>query len=154
MSHYQKSLDIAADAATVYAALTTGEGLRGWWSRDCDVATHVGGELQFRFGRNRKVMRIDRLDPPNEVRWSCTDCYMAAAHLTHRDEWIGTQIVFRLTATGEQRTRLDFEHIGLVPAFECYDLCSNGWDYFLPSLQQFAQTGRGTPFEIAQAVAA
>jgi len=154
MNHYQKSLDIAADAATVYAALTTAEGLRGWWSRDSDVDTQVGGELQFRFGRNRKVLRIDRLEPASEVRWSCTDCYMAAAHLNRRDEWIGTQIVFRLFATGEKRTRLEFEHIGLVPTLECYDLCQDGWDYFLPSLQAFAQTGRGTPFEIAQACAA
>ena len=154
MNHYHKSLDIAADAATVYAALTTAAGLRGWWSKDSDVDTHVGGELQFRFGRNRKVLRIDRLEPASEVRWSCTDCYMAAAHLTRRDEWIGTQIVFRLTAIDAQRTRLEFEHIGLVPTLECYDLCQDGWDYFLPSLQAFAQTGRGTPFEIAQACAA
>jgi uncharacterized protein YndB with AHSA1/START domain len=154
MNDYRRTLDIAAAAATVYAALTTAAGLRGWWSQDCDIASGVGGELQFRFGRNRKVMRIERLDPPAEIRWSCTDCYMAATELTRRDEWIGTQIVFRLRECGENLTRLEFEHIGLVPALECYDLCSDGWDYFLPSLQQFAQTGRGTPFQIAQAVAA
>jgi len=154
MNHYQKSLDIAADAATVYAALTTSEGLRGWWSKDSDLSPHVGGELQFRFGRNRKVMRVEHLDPLNEVRWVCTDAYMVAAHLTRRDEWVGTQIVFKLTAMDDHRTRLDFEHIGLEPALECYDLCRDGWDYFMPSLQSFAETGRGRPFEIAQAVAA
>lgn len=35
--------------------------------------------------------------------------------------------------------------------FECYDLCSDGWQYFLGSLQQLIETGRGTPYELAPA---
>ena len=149
MNHYQQSLVIAADPATVYAALTTPIGLRGWWSQDCDVATEVGGALQFRFGRNYKDMRIERLEPGREVRWLCTGAHMAASELTRKDEWVGTQIVFRLMPQGAGRTRLDFEHVGLVPNLECYDLCSNGWQYFLGSLQQFVETGRGTPYALA-----
>ena len=52
------------------------------------------------------------------------------------------------------KTRLDFEHIGLVPALECYDLCSNCWSYFLGSLQQLVETGRGTPWVVEQLRAA
>lgn len=46
MSHYQHSLILDAPPATVYAALTTPEGLRGWWTEDCDVATVPGGMIQ------------------------------------------------------------------------------------------------------------
>lgn len=70
-----------------------------------------------------------------------------------KDEWVGTQLVFRMTPDGEGRTRLEFEHIGLVPAFECYSVCSDGWQYYLGSLQQFAETGRGIPYELAAAEA-
>lgn len=149
MNHYQQSLVLDADPATVYAALTTPNGLRGWWSQDCDVATEVGGTHHFRFGRNHKDMRIERLEPGREVHWLCTGAHIAASGLTRRDEWVGTQLVFRLTPQAVGRTRLDFEHVGLVAALECYDLCSNGWQYFLGSLRQLVETGRGTSYELA-----
>ncbi|MDD2768552.1 MAG: SRPBCC domain-containing protein [Methylococcus sp.] len=149
MSHYRQSLVLEADPAAVYAALTTPKGLRGWWTQNCDVATEVGGTIQFRFGHSYKNMRIERLEPDREVCWFCTGAHIAVDQLAHKDEWVGTQLVFRLTPDGEERTRVDFEHVGLVPAFQCYDLCSIGWRHYLNSLQQFVETGRGTPHELA-----
>lgn len=37
MQHFQQSIFIEASPAAVYAALTTLDGLRGWWSEDCDI---------------------------------------------------------------------------------------------------------------------
>ena len=153
MSNYQQTLDINASPAMVYAALTTPEGLRGWWTQDCDVPAEVGSTIHFRFDRTYKDMRIDRLQPGREVRWHCTRAHIAVGELSRRDEWVGTDIVFRLTPAGEGRTRVDFEHMGLVPALDCYGLCSNGWRYFMSSLQQFVETGCGTPYAL-KAVAA
>ena len=154
MNHFQQSLVIEADPATVYAALATPEGLRGWWTQDCDVQTRVGATMHFRFGPNHKAMRIEKLEPVSEVRWRCTEAHIAAGQLARRDEWVGTQLVFRLTPHANGHTRLDFEHIGLVPALECYRLCNDGWRYFLCSLQQFIETGRGTPYQLEAAAAA
>lgn len=148
MSHYRQGLVLEADPSAVYAALTTPKGLRGWWTQNCDVATEVGGILRVRFGHSYKNMRIERLEPGHEVRWCCTGAHIAVDQLAQKDEWVGTHLVFRLTPDGEERTRLDFEHVGLVPAFQCYDLCSNGWRHYLNSLQQFVETGRGTPHEL------
>lgn len=50
-----------------------------------------------------------------------------------------------MSEDGAGRTRADFEHIGLVPAFECYGICCEGWQYFLGSLQQLWETGEKTP---------
>lgn len=147
MDHYQQSFIAQAPPAALYAALTTPEGLRGWWTQECEVATAVGGILHFRFGGTHKAMRIERLEPGRAVRWLCTAAHIDLDQLTHKDEWVGTQLVFDLTPDGQGQTRLDFEHRGLVPAFECYDLCSNGWRYFLGSLRQFVETGHGTPYE-------
>jgi uncharacterized protein YndB with AHSA1/START domain len=147
MSNFQQSLLLEATPAAVYAALTTPAGLRGWWTQDCYVATEIGGTLRFRFGPNHKDMRIEQLAPEREVRWLCTGAHIA--RLSRKEEWVGTRLVFHITPAGEGRTQLDFEHVGLVSAFECYDLCSNGWHYFLDSLQQFVETGRGTPYEVA-----
>lgn len=149
MSHYRQSLVLEADSVSVYAALATPRGLCGWWTQDCDVATEVGGTIQFRFGHSYKTMCIERLEPGREVRWLCTGAHIAIDQLAHKDEWVGSQLVFRLTPDEEERTRVDFEHVGLVPTFQCYDLCSNGWRHYLNSLKLFVETGRGTPHELA-----
>lgn len=153
MNHYQQSLNVQAAPDTVYAALTTPEGLRGWWTEDCDVGNGVGGTLRFRFGPSHKEMVIEHLEPGRAVHWRCTKAHIAAAGLVRKDEWVGTQIAFRLSSTDAGQTRIDFEHIGLTPDCECHALCSNGWRHFLGSLQQLVETGHGTPFEIGAACA-
>lgn len=150
MTHYQKSLVVEADSAMVFAALTTQTGLRGWWTQECDAQTHVGGTIHFRFGPNTKTMHIEKLDYPGEqqrgeVRWTCIESQIFI-NSGCCNEWIGTELVFRLTPQGKY-TRVDFEHIGLVPELECYSVCNEGWRHFLGSLQQFAKTGRGSPYE-------
>ncbi|HEV7491877.1 MAG TPA: SRPBCC domain-containing protein, partial [Rhodanobacteraceae bacterium] len=114
MNHHQQNLIINATPAAVYAALTTPAGLSGWWTEDCDVPTEVGSTIHFRFGPHYKDMRIEHLEPSREVRWYCTRAHIAVGNLTRSDEWVGTEIVFRLMPDGEGRTRVHFEHIGLV----------------------------------------
>lgn len=150
MNHFQHRLVIGAPAASVFAAITSIDGLRGWWTQDCDGSTRIGGTIHFRFGPSHADMRVEGLDANREVRWLCTGEYIAADQLSRKDEWVGTHVVFRLTAESATRTRLDFEHVGLVPAFECYDLCRNGWQYYLGSLQQLLETGHGMPIEHGQ----
>jgi uncharacterized protein YndB with AHSA1/START domain len=155
MNHFQQTLVLAASPAAVYAALTTPAGLRGWWTEDCDVAVETGAELRFRFGANHKEMRIEHLEPGREVRWLCVGAHIAAGQLARRDEWIGTRLVFRIAAEGAGRTRLEFEHLGLVPEFECYGMCSSGWRHYMASLARFVETGVGTPHRLpATALAA
>ena len=148
MNHYQQTLVIHADPAAVYAAVATEAGLRAWWTPNCTADKRVGGTATFRFGETSKDMRIERLDANREVRWLCTRAFIAIDKLARKDEWVGTEIVFRLTPTVDGKTRLDFEHIGLEPTLECYDLCNSGWNHFLASLQQFVETGRGTPWSV------
>src|SRR4051812_33212154 len=145
MSHYQQTLALRAPPAAVYAALTTPAGLHGWWTDDCDVATEAGAELRVRFDATHKEMRIEHLEPGREVRWLCVGAHIAVGKLAARDEWVGTRLVFRIAAEGDGRSRLEFEHIGLVPEIACYGMCSDAWRHFLGSLQQFVETGRGTP---------
>lgn len=153
MDHYMQTLVIDAEPSAVYAAIATEEGLRAWWTATCTADSHAGGTARFRFGAIRKDMSIEQLDPNRGVRWFCTHVE-AAGTSSQITEWIGTEIVFRLTPTIDGRTRLDFEHIGLVPTLGCYDLCSTCWSYFLGSLQQFVETGRGTPWVVEQQCAA
>lgn len=146
MKNYQHSLTVAAPPAAVYAALTTTDGLRGWWTGQCEGNPAAGGTIEFRFGATYKDMRVERLVPGREVRWLCTRAGIAADALTRKDEWVGTELVFLMREDGPGRTRLDFEHVGLLPSLECYDLCYRGWQQFMGSLRDYLDTGAGAPF--------
>jgi len=152
MDHYRKQLLISAPPAAVYRAIATREGLRAWWNEACEADSAIGGQATFRFGHNRKVMRITNLTPGREVRWHCVEANIEAPGVTRKDEWVGTDMVFKLTPQGPSNTMLDFEHIGLTPALQCYPICNGGWNYFLGSLQNLAETGKGTPFKAEQGV--
>ena len=154
MNNYQQQLTLNASPAAVYAALTTAAGLRGWWTQDCDISTGIGDTMRFRFGAHRKEMRIARLEPGQAVVWNCVGAHIDVDRFSRKDEWVGTQIVFSLAPHGTGGTRLDFEHIGLVPALECYDVCNDGWRHYLDSLQRYLDTGTGTPYRPAAILAA
>ena len=148
MNHFQHNITLNASPTAVYAALATAEGLRGWWTEDCDVDTDVGGKLAFRFGAHHKEMRIERLVADREVEWLCTAALIDFERFSRKDEWVGTRIMFHLAPHGDNGTRLHFEHVGLVPSFECFGVCSEGWQHFLSSLQQYSETGHGTPYQV------
>ena len=149
---YRRQLLLSASPVTVYHAVATQQGLRGWWTETCDIATAVGGYSLFRFNRTRKVMQIERLVPEREVRWHCLEAYIDVDRLQQKDEWVGTHIIFRLSPQAGGKTRLDFEHVGLTPALDCFDVCNDGWNHFLASLQALVETGHGNPWMAKQLV--
>lgn len=47
-----------------------------------------------------------------------------------------------------------FTHVGLTPAFECFDACRKGWSFYIgTSLHDLIATGTGHPDEDPQALA-
>jgi uncharacterized protein YndB with AHSA1/START domain len=53
----------------VYAALTTLEGLPGWWERDTTGETALGGVIAFRFVPGGFDMKVAELVPGKKVLW-------------------------------------------------------------------------------------
>ena len=136
-SDYDKTLTFDASPDVVFDALTTTDGLSGWWVPVTGSGLE-GGELRFQFGHGTKVTRVDQAERPSAVRWSVLRCEPAP-------DWEGTTISFDISATADGGSRLEFRHAGLVPELECYSMCSQGWDYYLPSLVDFVDTGQGRP---------
>src|SRR5688572_14999876 len=91
-------IEIAAPIARVREALTTNEGLAGWWTRD---VAREGDVLSFRFGARRfgPDMRVTE-SGPSRVAWTC---------VAGSDEWLGTKLSFDLEQAGE-RTIVRFGH--------------------------------------------
>jgi uncharacterized protein YndB with AHSA1/START domain len=138
---YTRELPFTARRERVYDALTTLEGLAGWWTPLVNGIPTTGGEIEFAFaGLDEKiVMRVEEATNPSTVIWSC---------LTHtgHPEWQGTTIVFELAQSDDGSAVLSLRHIGLNPVLSCYQTCESGWEHFLTSLISYAQVGKGTPF--------
>lgn len=137
MSSFQTVVKFHSDAPTVYKAITSLEGIKGWWTTDCDVSTEVGGKHSFRFERMLfNSMQVIKLEPSKKIQWKCMEGWQ---------EWLGTEVIFTLTPNKEGGTDLLFEHKGLTPNLKCFKMCSQGWNKTLKSLKDYVDTGKGNP---------
>src|SRR6478672_6033260 len=109
----------------VYAALTTIDGLSGWWTEDTEGETSVGGF----------DMKVLELVPDKRVLWEVTD---------GPEEWIGTTVSWDLEQEGEYTVVL-FAHEGWREPVEFMHHCSTKWAIFLMSLKSLVETGKGAP---------
>ena len=119
-----------------YAALSTIEGLAGWWTNDTQGETETGDELRFRFGAAGGFdMKVLELEPGKRVLWEVID---------GPAEWIGTRISFDLKQEDDYAIVL-FKHMGWKEPVEFMHHCSTKWGSFLMSLKSLVETGKGRP---------
>ena len=139
MYKIEDSILATSTPAAVLAALTTNDGLRGWWTTevDSDCAKHTA---TFRFGKqaggeSAHTFHLDAADE-RRVAMSCTE--------STNGDWLGTTLEFRIVADGTA-TRIELVHDGYAAKNELYDMCTKGWAFFLGSLKSYLETGKGEP---------
>jgi uncharacterized protein YndB with AHSA1/START domain len=127
----------SAPPADVLAALRSSEAVAEWWG-PAEGSAEVGGTFDVSFVGRKQVIVLHVL-PSEEGRvvWQ-----VEQAPLT--PEWDGTTIDFDVRAAGEGSV-LQFRHRGLTPLLECFDMCHEGWTYYLGSLVSYVDTGEGQP---------
>lgn len=128
-------IGVTSSPEKVYDALTTVDGLAGWWTEDTDGDGAVGGVLRFRFAQGGFDMKVLEQRPGALVRWEVVD---------GPPEWIGTQIRFDLART-DGFTIVLFRHEGWREPVEFMYHCSTKWAVFLMSLKRLVETGKGEP---------
>ncbi len=119
----------------VYEALTSIEGLAGWWTGDTRGSADLGGRLEFRFPQGGFDMEVVDLRPCERVVWRVVD---------GPAEWVGTTIDWRLRQDGAYTVVL-FGHLGWKEPVEFTYHCSTKWGQFLMSLKSLVETGEGAP---------
>jgi len=124
----------------VYKALTTREGLAGWWTEDTKGESEVGGVIQFRFSEGGKDiggfdMKVLDLRPDRRVLWEVVE---------GPKEWIGTKISWELKQE-DTFSIVMFKHQGWKEPVEFMHHCSTKWAIFLMSLKSLVETGKGVP---------
>jgi uncharacterized protein YndB with AHSA1/START domain len=135
MPDIMHTLKIKTPPDRVYQAITTAEGIRNWWTRDASFDPAVGGLAEFGFYGRRFVVKavIDELEPHLHVKWRLTN-----------SAWPGDIVEFDLKPEANH-TRLVFAHRGFAEADQRYASATTRWGFYLLSLKQYLETGKGTP---------
>lgn len=131
---------IKSSSDQVYKALSTIEGLSGWWTTSTSGGSRVGEAINFRFVADDKEiggfeMKVLELQPAKQVLWQVLD---------GPEDWIGTKINFELKQEGDFSIVL-FEHRGWREPNEFMHHCSTKWATFMMSLKSLVETGKGAP---------
>jgi hypothetical protein len=119
--------------------------VRGWWSEEIEGSTE---KLNDEFNYHYKDVHISKMKlieviPNKKVVWLVMENHFNFTK--DKSEWTNTKISFEIS-TQNDKTKLHFTHIGLVPEYECFDMCTDAWsNYIKNSLRSLITTGKGQP---------
>lgn len=119
--------------------------VRGWWSEEIEGGTEkLNDEFLYHYEDvHRSKMKLIEVVADKKVVWLVLDNYFKFTQ--DKTEWTGTKIVFEITEK-DGKTQVRFTHVGLVPEYECFDICKNAWtQYIQQSLFKLITTGKGKP---------
>lgn len=119
--------------------------VRGWWSEEIEGTTNeLNTEFKYHYKDvHRSQMKIVEFFPDKKVAWLVMDNEFKFTR--DKSEWKGTRIIFEIAQKGKQ-TEIHFTHQGLVPQYECYEICQGAWtNYIQNSLRSLITTGKGIP---------
>jgi len=116
----------------------------GWWTGNPGIegsTDKLGDEFTYRYEPHHySKQKITTLNPAKKVVWEVTESRLN--FVDDKREWTGTKITFDIAKKGN-KTQIRFTHVGLVPAIECYDGCSNAWgSYINGSLRKLIEAGK------------
>jgi hypothetical protein len=139
---YTTSIAVDRPAREVFDAIND---VRSWWNEDLTGETdRVGAEFVHEVpGIHRARMQVTQLERGRTVAWRVLENWMS--FIDDQREWVGTEIRFDLTDT-DAGTDVRFTHVGLVPDYECFDVCDVAWSFYIQeSLRSHIATGKGRP---------
>lgn len=118
---------------------------RAWWSEEIEGGTRkLNDEFNYHYEDiHRAKMKLIEVIPDKKVVWLVQDNQFKFTK--DKSEWTGNTIVFEITEKNG-KTQLQFTQVGLVPEYECYEVCKEGWsNYIQKSLYGLITTGKGQP---------
>lgn len=157
-SDFTTTLLVARTPQEVFHAINNP---RGWWSEEIEGSTDkLHDEFTYHFEDiHRCRLKVIEIIPDKKVVWLVTENYFkpgifdnVSHHIPGNDEfrnekaeWTDTKISFEISEKDNQ-TQIRFTHLGLVPEYECFDVCCNSWTHYIQeSLLSLITTGKGEP---------
>ena len=141
-SNFTTSLLVDQTPEEVFNAI---DNVRGWWSQEIEGDTDkLNAEFIYQYKDvHISKMKITEFVPGKKITWLVMENYFNFTN--DKNEWKGNKIIFEIAQKGD-KTELQFTQEGLVPAYECYDVCHDAWtNYIQKSLRSLIATGKGQP---------
>lgn len=137
MADIAMQLHIEADPDTVYAAISTAEGIRGWFTTTATADEQVDGvhELSFPGVPEPWHLRITEREPGRRL-----------ALAGENGPWTGTRQTYEVLPRSEGGVTLRFTHSGFPAVDDAYRDFTYGWATKFVQLKAFAETGKPAPF--------
>jgi uncharacterized protein YndB with AHSA1/START domain len=132
------SVEVEADAQTIFDAIATTKGLAAFWTRDSKAEPKEGSVAVFGFGGPTQRMRVDELRPGRRVLWTALDDF---------PNWRDTTVSWDLSPVNG-RTEVRFSHDGWPAELPATDLASINyvWGQIVGRLKKYAETGEPDPY--------
>ena len=140
--NFTTTLTVEQTPQEAFAAI---KNVRGWWTEEIEGSSDkTGDEFTYHYKDiHRCKMKLTEVIPGKKIVWLVVDNYFNFTK--DKSEWKGTEVTFEISKKGNQ-TEIRFAHVGLVPEYECFDVCSNAWGtYINGSLRSLIATGKGKP---------
>ena len=126
----------------VYEAINN---VRGWWSEEIEGSTNkLNDEFTYHY-KDVHICRMKLIEVVlnKKVVWLVLSNYFNFTK--DKSEWTGNKIIFEISEK-DGKTKLHFTHEGLIPEYECYNACYDGWsNYIKKSLYNLVTKGKGQP---------
>lgn len=145
--NFQKTIIVNTTKESAFEAATTG--INNWWGNvDNSNITRIGDEFSIFFEEDTEWrFKVSSLKKFDEVQWKCIHANHTYSGLQGiNEEWLDSEIIFKFKELDHDSIELLFEHKGLTPDLNCYEICDAGWTHFVvTSLKQYLETGKGSP---------
>lgn len=121
------------------------QNVRGWWSEEIEGKTaKLNDEFDYHYEDvHRCKIKLIEVIPNQKMVWFIEKNYFKFTE--DKTEWTGTKPTFEIKEK-DGKTQLTFTHFGLVPEYECFEICRDAWtNYIQNSLKKLIETGKGEP---------
>jgi uncharacterized protein Usg len=140
--NYTTTIIVDKDITSAFNSI---KNFRAWWSEEIEGNTDKVGETFFYHYKDVHLCKIKLIEMVGDKKLVYQVIANEFNFTKDKTEWINTKLIFDLTREGN-KTKIVFTHEGLVPEYECYNVCNDAWtSYIQGSLKNFIETGTGKP---------